>query len=183
MSRSHDEIRPPYARESNVYPRRTAFFGSVNNVRFLADDTSNRRFWPIEVTAVDYQHDIDMQQVWAEAMHQVEENETWWLTPDENQVVGEHNEAFRSVDRVEEMILQAYDCDALPSRHLSASQVLAEIGVVGAKVGEMRKAAVILEKLFASSKRRGVKTYHMPYLLTERRHLTPVRANYADGPL
>lgn len=182
LSRSHDEIRPPYAREANVYPRRTAFFGSVNNVRFLADDTSNRRFWPIEVTAVNYQHRLNMQQVWAEALHQVEVGETWWLTPDENRAVGDHNEAFRSVDRVEEMIRQSYDAGGLPSRYLSASEVLEEVGFVGAKVGDMRKAGAILRKLFATSSRRGVVTYHMPYPLKQRLHLTPVRSNYADRP-
>ena len=181
LSRSHDEIRPPYAREANVYPRRTAFFGSVNSVRFLADDTSNRRFWPIEVSAVDYRHSIDMQQVWAEALHEVEAGATWWLTPDENRAVGDHNEAFRSVDRVEELIRQAYDQDALPSRYLSASEVLEEVGFTGAKVGDMRKAGVILRKLFAASARRGVTTYHLPQAASQRHH-APLRDSYCDRP-
>ena len=47
----------------------------------------------------------------------------------------------------------------------------------------MRKAGVILRKLFPPSKRRGVMTYHMPLPLTQHRHLTPVRNSYADGSL
>lgn len=182
LSRSHDEIRPPYAREANVYERRTAFFGSVNNVRFLSDDTSNRRFWPIEVSAVDYEHAIDMQQVWAEALHQVEAGTIWWLTPEENRAICEHNETFRNVDRVEELIRQAYDPESLPSRYLSASQVLEEVGVLGAKAGDMRHAGVILRKLFKWTKKNNVVKYHLPSQASQARHLSAVRQSYADGP-
>lgn len=183
LSRSHDEVRPPYARAANQYPRRTAFFGSVNNVRFLVDDTNNRRFWPIEVTAVDYQHTIDMQQVWAEALVWIERGDIWHLTPDENRAVGEYNEAFRSMDRVEELIRSMYDSGATPCRYLSASQVLEEVGIVGAKVGDMRKAGAILRQLYAHTTQSNVAKYHMPYAREMGRHLTPVRSAWADGPL
>lgn len=182
LSRGFDDVRPPYARAANRYPRRTAFFGSVNNVRFLVDDTNNRRFWPIEVSAIDYRHSIDMQQVWAEALHQVEAGEAWHLTPDENRIIGEHNESFRSMDRVEEMILTMYDAGAIPCRYLSASQVLEEIGIFGAKVGDMRKAGAVLRKLFAHVMRSNVVTYHMPFPLNRAKHLTPVRSGYAESP-
>ncbi len=183
LSRSSDEVRPPYARAANQYPRRTAFFGSVNNVRFLVDDTNNRRFWPIEVTAVDYQHKIDMQQVWAEALAWIDRGDIWHLTPDENRAVGEYNEAFRSMDRVEELIRSLYDTGATPCRYLSASQVLEEVGIVGAKVGDMRKAGAILRQLYAHTTQSNVAKYHMPYARGTGRHLTPVRSTWADGPL
>lgn len=183
LSRGFDEVRPPYARAANRYPRRTAFFGSVNNVRFLVDDTNNRRFWPIEVSAINYRHDIDMQQVWAEALHQVERGEAWHLNPDENRLIGEHNEAFRSMDRVEECILTRYDAGGTPCRYLSAAEVLEEVGVYGAKTGDMRKAGVILRKLFENKKRNNVVVYHMPNPLSQARPLTSVRNSYADGPL
>lgn len=183
LSRGFDEVRPPYARAANRYPRRTAFFGSVNNVRFLVDDTNNRRFWPIEVKAVNYRHDIDMQQVWAEALHQVDRGEAWHLNPDENRLIGEYNETFRSMDKVEESILTMYDAGGTPCRYLSASQVLEEIGVHGAKTGDMRRAGAILRKLFAHTKRNNVVMYHMPGQLSQARHLSSVRNSYADGPL
>lgn len=183
LSRSHDEIRPPYARESNVYPRRTAFFGSVNNVQFLADDTSNRRFWPIEVSAVNYQHDVDMQQVWAETLRQVESGETWWLSPDENLTVGEHNEGFRSMDRVEELIRSSYDAGAVPCRYMSASDILDEVGVTHAKQTDTRKATTILKKLFDFKLSRGYTVYHMPYARNRASNLSVVADRYEATPL
>lgn len=183
LSRSFDEVRPPYARAANHYPRRTAFFGSVNNVRFLTDDTNNRRFWPIEVSAVDYQHEIDMQQVWAEALRQVEAGERWHLNPEENRAIGEYNDGFRSMDRVEEMILSAYDTDALPSRYVSASEVLDEIGFMYPKQADARKAAAVLRKLFGHKVSKGYTVYHLPYARKRGIHLSAVADRYETSPL
>lgn len=183
LSRSTDEVRPPYSRAANQYPRRTAFFGSVNNVRFLVDDTNNRRFWPIEVTAVDYKHKIDMQQAWAEALAWLERGDIWHLTPDENRAVGEYNEAFRSMDRVEELIRSTYDTSDMCSRYISASEVLEEIGVTHARQADTRKASALLRSLFPHKVVRGYTVYHMPYALADRRTITPVRDRYETSPL
>lgn len=183
LSRGFDEVRPPYARAANRYPRRTAFFGSVNNVRFLVDDTNNRRFWPIEVSSIDYRHSIDMQQVWAEALHQVEAGESWHLNPDENRIIGEYNEGFRSMDRVEEMILATYDTDAPPSRYVSASEVLDEIGIMHPKQTDTRKASAVLRKLFEHRLSKGYTVYHLPPARKRRGHLSAVADRYETSPL
>ncbi len=184
LSRSSDEIRPPYARAANQYPRRTAFFGSVNNVRFLVDDTNNRRFWPIEVKAINYRHDIDMQQVWAEALHRVEAGERWHLDEAENLQVGTLTEGFRAQDRVEELILAAYDVNAIPCRFASASEVLDEIGINNPKQSDTRKASALLRKMFEHKVSRGYTVYHLPALATAaRRYMSPISSRYDDCPL
>ncbi|ENN3349208.1 hypothetical protein AB9N91_004349 [Salmonella enterica] len=181
LSKDKDELRPAYARAANRYQRRTAFFGSVNNVQFLMDDTNNRRFWPIQVAAVNYQHKIDVQQVWAEALARINAGETWHLDQEENRVIGEHNDAFRSKDRIEEMILSMYDPNAIRSRFISASDVLAEIGVLSPKQTDTRKASALLRKMFPNKVSRGLTVYHMP-MAKASRHLVPVEAGYKSGP-
>ncbi|HDT4844915.1 TPA: hypothetical protein U6I23_002071 [Klebsiella pneumoniae] len=181
LSKDKDELRPAYARAANRYQRRTAFFGSVNNVQFLMDDTNNRRFWPIQVAAVNYQHSIDMQQVWAEALARISAGETWHLDQQENCVIGEHNDAFRSKDRIEEMILSSYDPGALPSRYVSASEVLNEIGVLNPKQTDTRKASALLRKMFGHKISRGLTVYHLPVANTAR-HLVPVNNGYKSHP-
>jgi putative DNA primase/helicase len=184
LSRAFDEVRPPYARAANRYPRRTAFFGSVNNVRFLSDDTNNRRFWPIEVKAINYRHEIDMQQVWAEALHQIVYwREPYFLSAEENRFISDHNEGFRSMDRVEELILAAYDANAVPNRYMSASEVLDEIGIAHAKQADTRKAAAVLRKLFGHKVSKGYAVYHLPYARKRGTHLSPVADRYETGPL
>ncbi|WP_345293689.1 VapE domain-containing protein [Luteimonas vadosa] len=183
LSRGFDEVRPPYARAANRYPRRTAFFGSVNNVRFLTDDTNNRRFWPIEVSAINYKHEIDMQQAWAEALNWIERGDTWHLSPQENVIIGKYNEGFRSMDRVEEMILGSYDIDALPSRYMSASEVLTEVGIMHPKQSDTRKASAVLRKLFACKISKGYTVYHVPHARTSGCHMSAVRDRNHASPL
>lgn len=169
MSRETDEIRPAYARAANQYQRRTAFFGSVNNVQFLMDDTNNRRFWPIQVSAVDYQHDIDVQQAWAEALSMVESGETWHLNPDENRAIAEHNDSFRSKDAVEELILSIYDPADPATRALSATEVLREIGFDKPTRSDSLKAGALLRKLFKHRTLRGTTVYELPDPIMEAR--------------
>ncbi len=162
LSKEADEIRPAYAKAANRYKRRTAFFGSVNTVQFLMDDTNNRRFWPIQISAVNYQHGIDMQQVWAEAMTFAESGEPWHLNPEENRAIADYNEEFRCRDKVEEMILAMYKPADLATRWLTASEVLEEIGVSNPKQTDTRRAAAILRKLYERKKSNGVDRYHLP---------------------
>jgi len=177
LSRDTDELRPAYAKAANRYQRRTAFFGSVNSLQFLSDDTNNRRFWPIHVAGVNYQHTIDMQQVWAEALARIERGETWHLDQDENRAIGEHNEAFRSKDRVEEMIVQKYDPSATLCRYMTASEVLVEIGVMNPKQTDTRKASALLRKVFEHKTSRGLTVFHMPAMKTYRHAPSLVRAS------
>jgi hypothetical protein len=79
LTRSKDVYRSPYGREREVYARRTIFGATVNPETFLVDDTGNRRFWVMPVKAVNADHGIDLQQLWAEAMARAEAGETCWM--------------------------------------------------------------------------------------------------------
>lgn len=182
LSRDVDEIRPAYARAANQYRRRTAFFGSVNNVQFLVDDTNNRRFWPLQVKAVEYRHGVDVQQAWAEALARVESGEVWHLDLEENRVIGEYNESFRAMDRVEEAILSNYDSGAILCRHLSASEVLEEVGILSPRQSDTRRAASLLRKLFTHKLSRGLTLYHLPQMKRERGALRLVRDERDSRP-
>lgn len=131
---------------------------------------------------MNYQHSIDMQQVWAEALARINAGETWHLDQEENRVIGEHNDAFRSKDRIEEMILSMYDPSAIRSRFMSASDVLAEIGVLSPKQTDTRKASTLLRKMFPNKVSRGLTVYHMPTAKISR-HLVPVNTGYKQAPI
>ena len=87
LSRPVDSIRKPYARNPVVRHRMTCFMGSVNRMEFLVDATGSRRFWPVALKAdckLDWDHGIDMQQVFAQAQVLWAEGEDWNLSEDEN---------------------------------------------------------------------------------------------------
>jgi predicted P-loop ATPase len=79
ITQASDTYRLPYARKNTVNPRRTVFFASVNDSKFLSDNTGNRRYWTIDCTDIDYRHQIDMQQFWAEVKTLYQPNTIMYL--------------------------------------------------------------------------------------------------------
>ena len=124
-----DEVRAPYARTAQKLPRRTAFCGSANNKQFLSDPTGSRRFWVIPVERVDYQHAINMQQVWAQAYHLYKSGESWWLSHDEIQAVTNANNAhFQQLCPISEALAGAFKWEVDQrewTNYLSAGEALA----------------------------------------------------------
>ncbi len=124
-----DKLRRPYDRVESEYQRRTIFCASVNDSKYLVDDTGNRRWWTIEVSWIDFHHDLDMQQVWAELLMHYQRGEQYHLTAEENDALGQLNEEHEAVDPVAEMISSLFKWDDGPrTQRMSASEVLLAIG-------------------------------------------------------
>ena len=72
ITRTHDEVRLPYARETVELPRRQVIWGTTNDPTFLRAQEGNRRFLIVNVSE---KLDFDkytreyVDQVWAEAVH------------------------------------------------------------------------------------------------------------------
>lgn len=103
-----DILRRPYARKDSQYARRTVFFASVNQKEFLFDETGNTRFWSIETTAIDYEHDLDMQQVWAEFYNLHKHGEPHIMTPEEMKMINSNNEEFMGADYHDELVTRRF---------------------------------------------------------------------------
>ena len=55
LTQQTDLFRAPYKRSTEAFPRRSVIVGSTNrDTGFLVDDTGNRRFWVIPVTAAPF---------------------------------------------------------------------------------------------------------------------------------
>lgn len=68
ISRQHEEWVPKYDEFSTTFPRRLLFIGTSNKEEFLADETGDRRWFPIRVYEGDYiAIKRDRDQLWAEA--------------------------------------------------------------------------------------------------------------------
>ena len=90
LSLSNDVYRAPYGHRAVRWPRATSYFGSVNRKEFLVDETGSRRFLPVEVRSLIYDHDIDMQQLWRQVYEIWRSGEQWWLTSEENNLRAIH---------------------------------------------------------------------------------------------
>jgi predicted P-loop ATPase len=151
-----DRIRVPYARAQKDYPRRTVFFATVNEANFLVDNTGNRRWWTIPVTKLDFQHTIDMQQVFAQLATERNQGEQWWLTPDEERMLAEENLKHRSVSVIAERILDYLDLDRKGQPYgvqMTAMQVLLALDFKNPTNAQCRECGTVLRELLGPPKR------------------------------
>lgn len=169
ITKETDVLRTAYARQENVFPRRTMFFGSVNRREFLADDTGNRRFWVIECSGIDYNHSVDMQQVWAEIAELYKKGESWWLGGDFFDKVNQSNEDFTVLDPIEEKIRETYDWDEALRvgnwERKTIGEVLSEIGIDRPNRYELNGCAAVIRKLSGGigwKKSNGKKLFSVP---------------------
>lgn len=89
ISKQVDSYRAAYGRRVEDHPRQCVFFGTTNSTAFLRDDTGNRRFWPVRLSAQppertvwgDLTEDV-VDQLWAEAVARFQAGEPLVL-PDE----------------------------------------------------------------------------------------------------
>jgi len=164
ITKSTDSLRKPYAVSVSKYPRRTVFFASVNELKFLSDDT-NRRFWTVECgSKLNPRHGIDIQQCWAQVLDMYNAGGTWKLTKDELITLNDHNENYRAQDPIEERILSSFNpTDTLRVNWYTASDILIKIGYSQPNNIQQKAAGTALRKYFGLPRRlNGKSCFNMP---------------------
>lgn len=155
LTKDKDIIRRPYAKKESNFARRTIFFGSVNENDFLKDPTGNRRFWTIGVKRIDYQHCIDMQQLWAEIRELYLNGDSWIIDSQTLEKLNEHNKQFQETDPIEERIEVWYDWEnPFGSSWKTATEVCMEIGILNPTKRDTGIAATVLFKKCQREKHR-----------------------------
>ena len=165
LTKAKDELRLPYGRAFSRYVRRTAFFGSVNEREFLVDSTGNRRFWTVRVTKINFKHNIDMQQCWAEIWQKAQEGgANWFLTSEERDMLQNSNEMSRTTSAVEELVLQQVNFKSKLTEPVQMVQLLKDLGIANPRVGDFKEASRVLhEKGYKPRKSNGKKLYDLDY--------------------
>jgi len=165
LTSDKDKVRRPYARTNAEYLRRTVFCASVNEENFLVDPTGNSRFWTLPVIEINYQHGIDMQQVFAQLAVNLNQGSEWWLTPEEDAELAVQNAAHRAVSSIEEMILPVLDLDMSTElrRNKSATEVLQFIGIERPTNAQCRECGRVLREHFGTPKKiQGIMKWEVP---------------------
>ena len=156
LTSGSDKIRRPYGRLESEYPRRTVFCASVNDTCFLVDETGNSRFWTIAVESINYQHGIDMQQLFAQIAVEFHAGEQWWLTQDEEMQLALVNSDHRVVSMVRERLMAAINVDAPEdgkTEAMSAIDMLKEAGIDRPTNPQCKECASILRELYGDAKK------------------------------
>jgi hypothetical protein len=109
-------VRKAFDKFDTQGPAMASFIGTVNNeAGLLNDPTGSRRFMVAKLTNIiwDYKKDVDVDQVWAEAVTLYLDGEPWNLTPDERQKANEINEEYETDNPLEGLLKKYFRVDAM----------------------------------------------------------------------
>lgn len=114
LTKRKDSIRFAYERRKEDYPRRTVFCGTVNELKFLSDETGSSRFWVIPVEKIEYLHNVNIQQLWAQVKNiydsaKLEKKENiWWLSPEQEKILLQMLQQHEQIDVMQELLFATY---------------------------------------------------------------------------
>lgn len=167
MTSDVDEIRLPYARKNSRLARRTIYAASVNETRFLIDDTGNRRWWTLDIESINLNHGIDMIQMWAEVCDLWRKGESTRLTMDEFNQLNGFNSNHEQLDPFIERLHEFFDWSQPNTLQLSATAVLEKIGYDRpTRRDTTRMGAILTNKVGKPHKTSLCNVYSLPPLKT-----------------
>lgn len=119
--------RAKYQRFKSSHVRIASLCGSTNKTHFLTDLTGSRRWMPFEVSAIvnPYENIFPLDRMYAQAYHLYRSGLEYWMTPEDNAVLNQHNEDFRVQDSMEELLHLWFD---QPASNCGTFMTSAEIG-------------------------------------------------------
>jgi predicted P-loop ATPase len=166
----------------NEYPRQTVFGASVNEREFLQDATGNSRFWTLPVTHLDYNHDVDMQQLFAQLKVCLDRGEQWWLTDAEEAQLTELNRHHRALGAIGEKVRAVLDLtrkDQSDGKRMSAAQVLGAIGIERPTNAQFKECNAVLRECLGESKRiNGVNKWCVPLIIPDEYGVKPMSRSF-----
>jgi predicted P-loop ATPase len=167
LTSDSDKVRRPYAKTESEYQRRTVFCATVNEENFLVDNTGNTRWWTLPLVSIDFQHGIDMQQIFAQLSLDVAEGKQWWLTQHEEDLLEHHNRDHRSVSLMRNRLMEKIDLtriDQPSNTNMGTTELLGLLGVTHPTNGDAKELTSLLKELLGSSKRvNGTQKWRMPW--------------------
>jgi predicted P-loop ATPase len=98
------------------------------------------------VKRINFNHGIDMQQLWAEVKETlyVPGQKNWFLTPDEREMLNESNEIYRTQSSVEDLILQHVNFDSKSTKPVQMTALLRDLGIANPRMPDFKDANRVL---------------------------------------
>jgi putative DNA primase/helicase len=140
-----DRCRLPYEKTDTDFPRQFVLSATTNDYEYLKDPTGNRRYWPVEVGAVDlYAIRRDRLQLWAEAVSLYKANESLWPTEDEIALCRAEQDKRRNVDVWENKVMDAVQNLGVWSQTdgFETDKIMQDMGLSIRDMGQQEKTRV-----------------------------------------
>jgi hypothetical protein len=165
ITKTQIRMRKAYGHNNETMPRRASFAGSVNTAQFLNDSTGSRRFLCFELEGIKYQHDVDINMAFSQALFLFKSGFRFWFDQEEIKLISENNEQYQLHSPEEELLLTWFSpCERNNANiFLNASQIaakLAEKAKINITDGTINKLGKALKKHnFIRLKKNGIAVY------------------------
>lgn len=165
ITKTQIRMRKAYGHNNETMPRRASFAGSVNTAQFLNDSTGSRRFLCFELEGIKYQHNVDINMAFSQALYLFKSGFRYWFDQEEIKSITENNEQYQLHSPEEELLLTWFEpCEREKANvFLNASQIaakLAEKAKINITDGTINKLGKALKKHnFIRLKKNGIAVY------------------------
>lgn len=184
LTADFDRVRRPYDRRESEYPRRTVFVATVNGTNFLSDPTGNTRWWTIAVEDLNFRHQIDMQQLFAQLASDLDSGAQWWLSSGEEEKLETWNRRHRVVSAIAEKLADFVVIDppfGTKTVALTATETLEMMGYERPTNSQAKECAAALRELLGESKRiQGINKWRVPVKEPNADSLKPITQRQAS---
>ena len=99
--------RKAYHRHQPKRPRIASFIASVDDPSFLIGN-NNRRWLVFTIEDINYQHKVDIKQVWAQAVRLWKDGFRYWFSQEENQQLNNINKIYQVMAMEEELLSETF---------------------------------------------------------------------------
>jgi hypothetical protein len=134
ITKTQIRMRKAYGHNNETMPRRASFAGSVNTAQFLNDSTGSRRFLCFELEAIKYQHNVDINMAFSQALFLFKSGFRYWFDQEEIKNITANNEQYQLRSPEEELLLTWFE----PSERENANAFL-NTSQIAAKLAEKAK--------------------------------------------
>jgi len=168
ITKSEIRIRRPYGHFADKLNRHASLCGSINQSTMLNDSTGSRRFLIHKVQAITYDHDIDMDKVFSQALALYRDGFQYWFDGAQIQQIHAHNQQFQNQTVEEELLLARYqkaDPDDSGARRLQATKILKRLHdgrlPSASHSGSIRLGQALAKHGFQHSRSKGKKYWYV----------------------
>ncbi|WP_396193246.1 VapE domain-containing protein [Flavobacterium sp.] len=165
ITKTQIRMRKAYGHNNETMPRRASFAGSVNTAQFLNDSTGSRRFLCFELEGIQYQHEVNIDDVFSQALYLFKSGFRHWFDQEEIKNITANNEQYQLHSPEEELLLTWFEpCERENANaFFNASQIaakLAERAKININDGTINKLGKALKKHnFIRLKKHGIYVY------------------------
>lgn len=160
ITRKEVTVRKAYGRYEITKPALAALMGTLNNsTGFLTDDTGNRRFMITWLTSLDFRYaDIDVNQVWAQAVYLYRDNEPWKLVGEERASQRDINKRYEVETVLSDWLDKFFVFDPEADDKYSLADILRVMDSEYRPSGSERSQAMELARVLTSKGAKKVET-------------------------